>query len=152
MFAHAQSYMSGSPELVKIADEDGKKVYNIREICDGVSGTAVIALNRCHNTNDAKLSLPLSNEDQATQRRRPCLPDFRKKFPTDWIELEKATISRAMRHRAGFATDRLISIPTTAEWKIKLSISSYRSLPNEPGSKFVYTDATFYLARESFLK
>jgi CubicO group peptidase (beta-lactamase class C family) len=158
MFAHAQEVKHERllPELVKIADEDGKKVYNICEICDGVSETAVIRDEiRCHNTYSiAKLftctAIGILEDQGKLNVDDPVYPIFEKKFPANFDpNWKKVTISDVMRHRAGFATDSLdIDTNNAAEWKDRnfLNIVLSQPLPNEPGSKFVYTDATFYLA------
>ncbi len=144
------------PELVKIANDDGKKIYNICEICDGVSETAVIRDEiRCHNTYSvAKLftctAIGILQDQGKLDVDDLVYPIFEKKFPENFDpNWKKVTIADVIRHRAGFATDALdIDTNEAAEWKDRnfLNIVLSQPLPNEPGTKYVYTDATFYLA------
>lgn len=144
------------PELIKIAEADGNKVYNICEICDGVSETAVIRDEiRCHNTYSiAKLftvtALGILEDQGKIDIDDPVFPIFEKKFPKDFDPKWKdVKISDVIRHRTGFGSDALdIDTYNASEWKDRnfLNIVLSQPLKFKPGEKYLYTDATFYLA------
>ncbi len=144
------------PDLVKIAQEDGCKMYNIVEIINGESQTAVIRDEiRCHNTYSiAKLftvtALGILEDQGKLDIDNPIFPIFEKKFPKDFDpKWRQVKISDVIRHRTGFGTDDLdIDSNRASEWQDRdfLNIVLSQPLQYEPGTKYVYTDSTFYLA------
>ncbi len=143
------------PELTKMAQEDDCKVFNICEICDGVSETSVVRENiRCHNTYSiAKLFtctvIGILQDQGLLDVDDPIYPIFEKKFPENFDpNWKEVTIANVIKHEAGFGTDELdIDTYDSAKWERDyLTRVLSQPLPNKPGTKFNYTDATFYLA------
>ena len=145
------------PELVNIAKEDGSKIYSICEICNGVSETAFIReSSRCHNTYSvAKLfvvtTLGILEDQGKLDIDEPVYPIFEKKFPKDFDpKWRQVKISDVIRHRIGFGQAGFLDIDAenAATWPNRDFLSILLSCPlqYEPGEKFVYTDAAFYLA------
>ncbi len=145
------------PELVRIAHEDGDKVFSICEICDGESETAVIRENiRCHNAYSiAKLFTCTTLgilEDQGKldidEKIYPILQDkFPEGFDPKWRDVK---LSDVIRHRTGFGPNSNpldIDAVDASTWNRDfLNIVLSQKLEYEPGTEYHYTDATFYLA------
>lgn len=143
------------PELVNIAKEDGCKVYNITEICDGNIETAVIREEiRCHNTYSiAKLftctCIGILQDKGKLDVDDKIFPLLEKKFPVSFDPKWKdVTLAEVMTHRVGFGSDVLdIDSYNSAEWERDyLTRVLSQELPGRPNPQFKYTDATFYLA------
>ena len=145
------------PELVKIAREDGDKVFSICEICDGESETAVVRENiRCHNTYSiAKLftctTLGILEDQGKLDIDEKIFPILQDKFPEGfdpkWRDVK---LSDVIRHRTGFGSSSNaldIDAVNSATWdRDFLKIVLSQKLECEPGTEYHYTDATFYLA------
>ena len=145
------------PELVELAHKDGDKVYNLVEIYDGVSQTAVIRKSeRCHNTYSvAKLFtctvIGILQDQGKLDFDDAIFPILEKKFPEQYDpKWRVVTLADVVRHRTGFGetSDKLdIDVVNSATWdRDFLKIVLSQPLPNQPGEKYYYTDATFYLA------
>ncbi|MBR0226214.1 MAG: serine hydrolase [Thermoguttaceae bacterium] len=144
------------PELEKIAHEDGDKIFTICEIYNGESRVAVIRPNiRCHNTYSiAKLftvaTLGIMEDKGLLDIDEPVYPILKDKFPENfdpkWRDVK---ISDVIRHRTGFGVAGMLDIDATnsSTWpRDFLNILLSSELKYKPGEKYVYTDATFYLA------
>lgn len=144
------------PELEKIAHEDGDKIFTICEIYNGESRVAVIRPNiRCHNTYSiAKLftvaTLGIMEDKGLLDIDEPVYPILKDKFPENfdpkWRDVK---ISDVIRHRTGFGVAGMLDIDAadSSKWpRDFLNILLSSELKYKPGEKYVYTDATFYLA------
>ncbi len=144
------------PALEEIAHKDGDKIFSICEIYNGESQTAIIRPNiRCHNAYSvAKLftvvALGIMEDKGIINIDEPIFPILKNHFTENYDpKWEKVKISDVIRHRVGFGVPGLLDIDAadSSTWSrnFLLSVLSEK-LEYEPGEKFVYTDAAFYIA------
>ena len=144
------------PTLEKMAHDDGDKIFTICEIFNGESRTAVIRPNiRCHNAYSiAKLftvaTLGIMEDEGLLDIDEEVYPILKDKFPENfdpkWRDVK---ISDVIRHRTGFGEAGMLDIDAqdSSKWpRDFLGILLSTNLEYKPGEKYVYTDATFYLA------
>ena len=144
------------PALEKIAHDDGDKIFSICEIFNGESRVAVVRPNiRCHNAYSiAKLftvaTLGIMEDEGLLDIDEKVYPILKDKFPADfdpkWRDVK---ISDVIRHRTGFGEAGMLDIDAqdSSKWpRDFLNILLSTKLAYKPGEKYVYTDATFYLA------
>lgn len=144
------------PALEEIAHKDGDRIFSICEIYKGESRTAIIRPNiRCHNAYSvAKLftviALGIMEDKGIIDIDEPVFPILKSHFPEKYDpKWEKVKISDVIRHRVGFSKAGLLDIDAddSSTWprNFLLSVLSEK-LEYEPGEKYVYTDAAFYIA------
>ena len=141
--------------LSDIARSDDCRVYNICEIDNGVSQTAVIRpAIRCHNTYSvAKLfvvtALGILEDRGLLDTEELVFPIFKDRFPEGYDpKWERVKVSDVIKHRFGLENGILdIDSENSADWPTTdfLSIVLSAPLKYEPGEKFVYSDAAYYL-------
>lgn len=144
------------PELEKLARAQGDHFFTIVEIFNGETNSAVIRENiRCHNAYSiAKLftvtALGIMEDKGLLDIDEPIYPILQDYFPEEfdpkWRDVK---ISDVIRHRTGFGKAGFLDIDAenSARWDrnfLKIVLSD--PLKYKPGEKYVYTDATFYLA------
>lgn len=141
--------------LSEIARNDDCRVYNICEIDNGVSQMAVIRpATRCHNTYSvAKVfvvtALGILEDRGLLDTEELVFPIFKDRFPEGYDpKWERVKISDVIKHRFGLENGILdIDSENSADWPTTdfLSIVLSAPLKYEPGEKFVYSDAAYYL-------
>ncbi len=144
------------PELEKIARQDGDQFFSVVEIFNGETKTAVIRENiRCHNAYSiAKLftvtALGIMEDKGLLDIDEPVYPILKDYFPDNFDPKWKdVKISDVIRHRTGYGVAGYLDIDAenSARWDrnfLKLALGA--PLKYAPGEKYVYTDATFYVA------
>ncbi len=144
-------------EAAKAADLN---LYSICEICNGVSETAdLVPASNCHNSYSVSKAFCVTAigmlEDRGILNTDDLVyPILEKKFPAGFDEKwKKVTIAHVLTHTIGFEhgfldidCEYVPDYPTTDF----LSMVLQMPLRYEPGEKFVYSDAAFYLASRIF--
>lgn len=149
-------------ELVKTIKEKGLNIYSIAVIDkDGVRTAQLQPANRCNNSYSVAKAFTMTAIGMLWDQKKLNVSDricdiFSDEFPSGadprWADV---TLDDVLKHKAGFDSGFLdIDVEDISEYKTDdfLSIVLSRPLPFTPGTRFVYSDAAYYLLSRTVTK